>query len=676
MHSKISKLLVVYIVLFSSIITLLLTAAQLYMDYKNGVANIEKTMKLVQTTNLGSLAQSAWTHDQESIEIQLSSIINLEDIIYAKYKENDSDTLLEAGDTSSSHHALTRSVDVEYRYQGELLYLGEFSVAATKEHVYQQLYDTALIIVITQGIKTFLVSLFILLIFQYLVTRHLEVIMHYSEQLDFRRSNQTLKLPRRANRFTNGDELERLVSSLNQTAEKMFNSYSAIAKNHEALARMAVTDSLTELPNRIGLHQHMDRQIELSRDKDRHFAVVIIDLDGFKNVNDSLGHFAGDRLLQLICPRIQACLNEGDIVARLGGDEFALILCSATDREQLLEQTEQIRTSIATPYSIYDLDIVLSASVGLSLYPDQGTTASDLLRLADLAMYRAKKDKAGCHVYNPEQDSISRRQLALTSDLKRAIENNEFQLYYQPKVASNNHACVSCEALIRWIHPEYGFVPPNEFIGYAELGELINPLTYWVARQALMDAKKMHEIGNILSVSINVSARNLIDNKFPVELIHIAQDVGIDTGKVILEITERTIMTDPGRCIANIKLLTEAGFNIAIDDFGTGYSSLENLSKINAHELKIDQSFVFSMDEADNGNNRNIVLSTIELAHSLKMRVTAEGVETHEVSKLLKEMHCELLQGYYFSKPLPFDEFCKWLNINRSEESPHTPSTC
>ncbi len=425
----------------------------------------------------------------------------------------------------------------------------------------------------------------------------------------------------------------------------------------EALRYQATHDPLTDLPNRTLLQERIEEVLVTARRQSWPVAFLLLDLDRFKEINDTLGHHVGDLLLRKIARRLEGAIRDTDTIARLGGDEFAVLL-PATGLEKARQAARKLIQSLEEPFQVEGLSLQVETSVGITMFPEHGNAAPVLVRRADVAMYVAKRERSGIAVYDPEQDFTSIRHLTLTSDLRRAIQDGELKLHYQPKVSARTGLPAGVEALVRWRHPEHGDIPPDEFISLAEHSGLIGPLSQWVLETAIQQCAEWRRDGVDLSLSLNLSARNLLDETCRKALHDLLSAAKLPRGTLTLEITESVIMEDPVRAQEVLTELHALGVAISIDDFGTGYSSLGYLRSLPAEELKIDRSFVEDMDRRP--EDWKIVRSTIELAHNLGLRVVAEGVQSVQVWDELKRLGCDIGQGYYFSRPLPVDRVAAW----------------
>jgi diguanylate cyclase (GGDEF)-like protein/PAS domain S-box-containing protein len=431
-------------------------------------------------------------------------------------------------------------------------------------------------------------------------------------------------------------------------------------RSEATINHMAYYDSLTDLPNRTLLHDRLRQAIQSSFNG-KSVGLLLLDLDRFREINDTLGHHRGDVLLQQIGPRLRGALEPSNTIARLGGDEFAVLL-PITDEAGATGVARKILKLLENPFFIESIPIVVEASIGIALTPDHGENPDSLIQRADIAMYVAKENKSGYTVYSSAEDKHSPRRLALLGELRSAIDNNDLFLVYQPKIHLKTGRITGVEALIRWRHPQYGVIPPDQFITVAERSGLIKPLTLWVVKTALQQCKLWHEEGRQMNVAVNLSARNLEDPQLPDQISELLHASGVISSSLELEITESALMVNPARALETLKQLSGMGIQLSIDDFGTGYSSLGYLKRLPVNQIKIDKSFVkeMALDEDD----AMIVRSTIELTHNLGLTVVAEGVETQEALDQLASLGCDAAQGFYISRPVPPSELNQWFTEN------------
>jgi diguanylate cyclase (GGDEF)-like protein len=434
-----------------------------------------------------------------------------------------------------------------------------------------------------------------------------------------------------------------------------------LRRQMEEIRHRALYDQLTGLANRNLFRDRVEQAIlAVGRDGGSR-AVMFLDIDHFKEINDTLGHEAGDALLQAVGAQLRNEMRASETLARLGGDEFAILCTGSADDAAML--AERLHEALHEPFTLHDLLLEVAVSIGIAVYPEHGQDVDTVLRHADVAMYLAKEAHAGTAVYDPEQDQNDAARLALAGELRAAIERGDLVLHYQPKAELESGCIVGVEALVRWIHPERGFIPPNDFIPIAERTGLIKPLTRHVLQTAVRQCAEWRAAGLDLHVAVNLTIPDLLDLDLPNAIETLLNESAIPPDRLELEITETTILADPFRVRQVLNRLHEFGLRLAIDDFGTGYSSLAYLRRLPVDAIKIDRSFVIDMCE--NANDATIVRSTIDLARNLGLAVVAEGVETQEAWDTLRVQGCTLAQGYLLSKPLPPEELADFVAERR-----------
>ncbi len=426
----------------------------------------------------------------------------------------------------------------------------------------------------------------------------------------------------------------------------------------EAARHHALHDPLTGVPNRTLYQDRLQQALAATRRHGTRVGLLMLDLDHFKMVNDTLGHETGDHVLQLVSERLSGALRSSDTVCRLGGDEFVIVLPDLAGPEDAQRMARKVCAVLRDPLDLNGVKLHLEFSIGIAL-STVNTDPAALLRQADVAMYRAKKGGGGAALYDPRSDEERLRGINLAGELRHAIDDDQFVVYYQPKVELRGGAVAGVEALVRWRHPTLGMVTPDMFVPLAEATAVIKPLSLWVLRTALAESRTWRDQGMDVSVAVNLSARILHDAELPDLVGEALASTGAEGRRLELEITESALMVDPERAMSAMSRLTAAGVAFTIDDFGTGYSSLSYLKRLPAHALKIDKSFVRSMDTDE--RDASIVRSAIELAHNLGMRVVAEGVENHTVRSLLKALRCDYVQGFHDARPMPADQIPGWL---------------
>ncbi len=425
-----------------------------------------------------------------------------------------------------------------------------------------------------------------------------------------------------------------------------------------ALEHQAMHDSLTGLPNRLLLHDRLEQTLRGARREGGSLAVLLIDLDGFKEINDSYGHAVGDGVLAQVGPRLRAVLRSVDTIARYGGDEFVVLLPASGGRTHAGRTAEKILETLETPFVVNEHTLEISASIGIALSPEHGTDGSVLLRSADVAMYAAKRSSNGYAVYSAQEDVFSRSRLVLLEELRHGLQAGEFFLVYQPEVDLRTGRLERVEALVRWRHPQRGLVLPDEFISGAERVGLIRELTDWVLETSLRQCAEWRAAGAVVPIAVNASVRILRDSGLAERVRRLLERLRLDPNVLTFEITE-SVTAEPLHALSTLAELREAGVRLAIDDFGVGSLSLRTLKQLPVDEIKIDRSFVTGMETQE--ANAAVVRSVIDLAHHLGCRAVAEGVETPGEWERLAALGCDLVQGHFVSPPLPADEVVRWM---------------
>ncbi len=425
----------------------------------------------------------------------------------------------------------------------------------------------------------------------------------------------------------------------------------------ETIHRLAYIDAITGLPNRARFRELVQEAIVAGQREQRSFALLLMDLNRFKDVNDTLGHDRGDSLLQQVGLRLRGALFASDVVARLGGDEFGILLPRLTEADDVRHVIKKLHDCLEVPFIIDGIPIFVETSIGVAIMPEHADNADTLLQRADIAMYRAKQMAIDYAVYTPAFNLHSPERLGLMAELRDAIEQNQLVLHFQPKLELKTGRIVGIEALVRWQHPRLGLVPPDKFILAAEQTGLITPLTRWVLIDALSHCQGACREGIHLRVSVNLSARSLHDPHLPKMIADALDATGAEPGKLTLEVTESAIVLDPKHAEENLVALSRMGIALSIDDFGTGYTSLVSIKRLPINEIKIDKSFITNMltDKKD----AMIVRTIIDFGHNFGLTVVAEGVETREVLDALAALGCDQVQGYFVSKP----QTCELLKI-------------
>ncbi len=443
-----------------------------------------------------------------------------------------------------------------------------------------------------------------------------------------------------------------LVTKMSLLSIQDVNRIAALERYH------ALHDELTNLPNRTLLHERIHQAILSAKRSDTCMIVMIMDLNQFKEVNDTLGHHCGDCLLQQVAPRLKSAVRESDTVARLGGDEFSVVL-KDTDTNGAILICKKILEALNEPFSVEGHTLTAGMSIGIARYPDDGIDSDMLIQKADVAMYVAKNDVSGYAVYDAQRDQHSVNRLTLINALHDAIRNDELTLHYQPIIKIKNRKLWGLEALARWTHKDLGQIPPAEFIPIAEQSGIIKELTLWMLETAFKQYQKWQKNGKKFILSVNLSVKDIQDAEFSSKIKGLLKQYEISAKKINVEITESTMMSDSRRAYDVITELTQLGLSISIDDFGTGFSSLSYLKQLPTQCIKIDRTFVCDMLEDD--NDAVIVRSTIDLAHNMGRTVIAEGVENKEILDILEILGCDYVQGFHLCKPMPAEQVSSWL---------------
>lgn len=468
------------------------------------------------------------------------------------------------------------------------------------------------------------------------------------------------------------------TSEVRELADDFNAMATELSQLYETLETMAYTDSLTNLPNRNLFHDRLLDITRLYQGHKRPFALLLMDLDRFKGVNDTLGHHIGDQLLQQVSTRLKTVMRTSDflgridvetiryfessMIARLGGDEFAAILPSVRTAQEAAAVAHKLIDAMKEPFEVNGHKLVTGVSIGIALYPEHGTDVHTLMRKADVAMYHAKNTRRGFALFDVVQENQNILQLTLEPDLLRAIENDELVLHFQPTVIAPTGTVCRCEVLLRWEHPEKGSVPPDYFIPLAEQTGLIQRIRAWVLRNAFRSCDAWHRLGLDVGISVNLSAVDLHDPGLLTEVRAALQTSRLSPCCVTFELTESAVMSDPEYAFDVLTSMDAMGIQLSIDDFGTGYSSLAYIKRLPVTEIKIDKSFILDMNE--DPNDEAIVRATIGLAHTLGLEVVAEGVETEETAQRLLALGCDRMQGHWISPALPYSRFIEWMGCH------------
>ncbi|WP_092021821.1 bifunctional diguanylate cyclase/phosphodiesterase [Marinobacter zhejiangensis] len=787
--SPLSFRLLAYILLFSSAFTLLASGFQIYSDFRKGISAIEERMLVVETSYASSLSRSLWALDQKLLEIQMEGILSLPDIVQLRLSIAPNSEIV-MGDVPNDVE--TRVHTFELVHNGEESFkLGEMTITASLDQIYTNVQQTVVVVLTTQFLKTFFVSILIVWIFQYFVTRHLSSMANYAREFSLSNLDQPLTLDRPDTDLNRIDELSQVTEAINQMRERLrddlqkqsldaakinklskaiqqspssviicdrqwriefvnqkftqltgYDAESMIGKHpgmltedpflqrenrqlwqaiqlqvqrvgvwqgesnsvrkngerfweqlivtpikdsdshvtnylilgedisirkryEQQLLRQANYDILTGLPNRMLALDRLKLALAQAQRESSLVGVMFLDLDNFKHINDTMGHDAGDSLLIEAARRISSALRGTSTVARLGGDEFLVVLPGLQGDDAAAQVAERILQTFAPPFNLNHQEVFVSTSIGIAIYPTDSDNSGTLLQHADAAMYQAKnKGKSAYERFAPEMKEVSHERLQIESRMRRALELNEFELYYQPIVETSSGKICGAEALLRWNNPTMGMVMPDKFIPLAEETGLIIPIGEWVLNQACRSAVRWEQASGLKhGISVNVSPRQFRDPGFVDAVMHALQSSGLPAHRLELEITERLILDNSIETSEILSRLDREGVRLSVDDFGTGYSALSYLKSYPFDTLKIDKSFVQDVNAKQ--EDASLVRAIINMAHSLGLKVIAEGVEDEAQTDFLNEEHCDYSQGYYYSRPMPELDYEDWLRTSQ-----------
>ncbi|HWR75971.1 MAG TPA: EAL domain-containing protein [Thiobacillus sp.] len=789
--SPLARRLTVAIVLFSASIILVMTAVQIYQEYRRDLDGVEAQFRQIGEVHLPTLTQSLWATNDKEIRLQLEGMLRLPNIVYAAVHEKD--RLHTQVGQRDAGRMIERRYVMYYEHLGQSREIGTLTVVATLEDIYVQLMREAIQVLLSNALRTLLVALFIFVLFHRLITRHLAAVADHLRNTDPAAPVAPLALARAPT--STPDELDVLVASTNDMQTKTLATLNALRdsearvrllldstseaiygvdtqgictfanpacvrmlgyaseddligrrihdqihhthpdgrpypledcavrvatlagqachrndevhwradgssfpvefwshpmyqsgmlvgsvvafidiseyKQTEAeLHRLAYFDSLTGLPNRILFNDRLHQALTDARRRSRLVALMLLDIDRFKIVNDTLGHEAGDCLLREIATRLQHSIRGGDTVSRLGGDEFALVFADVADIQHVAQLAQKVLSQFTAPVAIDGREVFTGASIGIALYPADTEDADSLLKFADSAMYHAKESgRNNYQFYSHEMTASVQARLRMETDLRRALDNHEFFLHYQPQVDARSDRITGVEALLRWRDPAGNLISPMQFIPLAEDTGLIVPIGKWVLETACTQLKRWRDAGHVeLTLSVNVASRQFRDPMFPDTVSKAIASSGIPPQALELEITESILLEHCDETLRTLNDLKRLGVTLAIDDFGTGYSSLSYLKRFPIDRVKIDQSFV--RDLATDNDDLAIVRAIIALARALRLSVIAEGVETAEQLALLRHEDCHEYQGYFFAHPMDADSIDGRLQPSRAASVP------
>jgi len=768
--------------LFSASITLVMTAIQLYQEYRRDLAGVEAQFRQIGEVHLRSLTQSLWATNNKEIQIQLEGMLRVPNIVYVAVYEN-GHLRTQAGQRSATR-VIERYYPMRYTHLGRSYEIGTLTVVATLDDIYRQLLHEAIQVLLSNALRTFLVAIFVLALFHRMITRHLAAVVEHLRNADPSAVVTPLALARAPQ--PKPDELDILVAATNEMQGKTFATLTALRdsetrvrllldstseaiygadtqgictfanpacvrmlgytseddlvgkyihnlihhsypdgrpypmeecavriamlagqachcndevhwradgssfpveywshpmykegdlvgvvvafidisehKQAEAdLHRLAYYDNLTGLPNRLLFNDRLRRALTDAKRRGRFVALMLLDIDRFKTVNDTMGHEAGDALLREIGARLQRSIRETDTVSRLGGDEFALVFGDVGEIQHVAHLAQLVLAQFTAPVAIGGREIFSGASIGVALYPMDTEEGDSLLKFADSAMYHAKESgRNNYQFYSKEMTASAQGRMHLETELRRAVDRGDLFLHYQPQVDARTDRITGVEALLRWRNSAGNFISPAQFVPLAEETGLIVPIGKWVLETACGQLKRWHDAGHPdLIMSVNVASRQFRDLLFHDTVKQAIASSGIPPDALELEITESILLENSEGTRHTLQEIKMLGASLAIDDFGTGYSSLSYLKRFPIDRLKIDQSFV--RDLAIDSEDLAIVKAIIALARAMRLQVIAEGVETAEQLALLQNEGCHDYQGFFFAHPMDADRFSELL---------------
>jgi diguanylate cyclase (GGDEF)-like protein len=696
-------------------VVFILMSISAYMNFQAQEEAIIDNLK-TQNTMLGNFmasiaSEAVLSYDFDALNEYMKEIGNGEDIVYAAIFSPDGSALTSYVQRRNSYisellndkhdvdirriiDSLNENPDIihqRYPILFEKKVLGNFVIGISKTRVEELTRSKLIDTMLASTIFSLLLGFGIYIVFRIYTLKPITQLVHGAHRISTGFFDEEVRvyshdeLGRLATTFNQmmhhiklineeKDSVLHQIQDLNQSLEQRVEQRTReLEYVNQKLEKLALHDSLTNLPNRFCIQDNLNRGIADAKLNGSVFTVIMMDLDRFKEINDTLGHDCGDQLLVEVGRRLQSVLRPTDLIGRLGGDEFAVLLPD-TEETSAGIVAQKMLSALEPPFNLADMAFNVGASLGIAAFPKHGNTTSALLKSADVAMYQAKNNKLGYCIYNPISDINTPDRLSLMTELSDAIQNDELELFYQPKVDLATRKIIGVEALLRWQHRERGFIPPAEFIPMAEQSGLIRRLTYWVISTALLQLDAWHRANLNVSISINLSMHNLQDTEFPVQLAQLLDQTNVENHYIQFEITESVIMSNPEYVMGVLVTLGKMNVSFSIDDFGTGYSSLSTLKRLQVHDIKIDKSFV--MDMAMDKDDEAIVHSIIDMAHTLGLSVTAEGVESETIVNQLVKLGCDMIQGYHISRPLPADRVThilrnSYLNLtnNKSGES-------
>ncbi|MDE1461809.1 bifunctional diguanylate cyclase/phosphodiesterase [Spartinivicinus poritis] len=649
------------ILLISSIVTLFVICAQVYSDYNADISAIDERLRNIERSYLTAIGEQVWNYDIDTLNGLLEGIAQLPDISSVKFVAEDGAEYSKQN-TGGVRYPKAKTFKINYEVEGKINSLGELTVVVDLQRVYQRLIDRSVFILVSQFFKTFLVSTFILIIIYYLIVLRINKVIHFASSFSLNDMNDIDMKDFHAENIKGDDELSELFRTIAKMKKQLEEEVKQKEENQQKLFQQANFDSLTKLVNRKCALDRLELLLAQSKRYSNSLGVIYLDIDHFKDINDSLGHDAGDSLLIEAADRIRNTIRQEDIACRLGDDEFLLVLTSLKTPNAIEVVIEKLKMSFVKSIDISGNPIYVTLSIGISIYPTDGNTVQELIKNADAALYTAKAAGRNCHKYfEPKMNSWAKQRLEISSRLRKAISDNEFTIHYQPLLCMKTNKVVGGEALIRWFNKEEGITPPDRFIPLSEENGLIVRIGDQVTEMVFATVVRWSlywEEG--FRIALNISARELQEADFVDRLTQQIKKYSVKKSAIEIEVTERLLLDNRSQSVDNLLKLSSLGIRLSLDDFGTGYSSLSYLQKYPFSTLKLDRSFLRLVPH----NKKSAALSSsiIQLAHSLGFEVIAEGVETQEQYEFLKAEGCDIAQGYFIAKPMSVEEFEIWMD--------------
>ena len=665
LNSKLATRLLFYTLLISTGITLLVSTYLLYREYRQETEALQQEFEQIKKVNLKSIEENLWFLDIASLKTMLTGLLQKQDFVYLELNDEQGKVLVKRGRFPKDNF-IVQAVPLYHRnVGGGKTYIGKLTMVATTENIRKNIFKNAYFTLVPLAIAMFLVAVFIIFLVWSLISKHLLKIQSYTQDIRLDREQEPLVLDRQESRWTHNDEFSTLVDAINMMQHEIRESYSRIKYQ-------SLHDPLTGLANRRSLENRLSRLLRDCQKSGRFAALLFMDLNRFKLLNDSLGHTIGDNILLELAKRLTAFETKGYFVFRIGGDEFVILTGLLSDdpeeaRVTARQLAEKIQQRIEENIVIGKTEFKITASIGIEIFQDEQDVAT-ILKHADNAMYQSKTmGRNGIAFFDEQMQDSTDKQLEMEQILRQSLQENDFIIHFQPKYGPDKRIC-SAEVLIRLQRPDGTLILPKEFIPIAEETGIILEVDRQIIRrvfQFIINNRSRLNNSGIKSIAINISALQFMMADFARFITSEAERFGIEPGFIILEITEEAVVSNIEHTIETMRKLKGQGFHLSIDDFGTGYSSMRYLANFPLDELKIDKSFVDRILEDE--RSLAVVRTIITMAHNLHLNVVAEGVESQQQFDVLLENGCTFFQGYLFARPQEEEEFLKTLELSSTQ---------